>query len=213
MKNAWKYLIPAILGMIIGALLYHVLIKPDPPLPIIQPPEAPALKPKPQPPDTVRIIAYLPAPPAKTDTVYLPDPATPDKVTSVTYLEDDIETVPLKPYFESEISYFYGPNMVHNPKLKADSSWLAKTTTWAYSPAPVDSFKQIPVIRWNHYYNTYVEPRVTERIRQERIGNKFNGALGGMAMVGGIVGGEWWSVAGGLTLGYLFLFDVIEIPF
>jgi hypothetical protein len=210
MKNAWKYLIPAILGMIIGGLLVYIFLKPDPPLPIIGPPETPAVEPVAQKPDTVRIIRYIEIPSTKPSMI---SSTVPDEITTVTALDDEIETAGLKPYYESEISFFYGPNMVHNPKLKADSSWLAKTTTWAYSPAPVDSFKQIPVIRWNHYYNTYVEPRVTERIRQERIGNKFNGALGGISMAAGIAGGEWWSVAGGLTLGYLFLFDVIEIPF
>jgi hypothetical protein len=213
MKNAWKYLIPAILGMIIGALLYHVLLKPDPPLPIIQPPETPAVKPKPQPPDTVRVIAYLPAKPAKPDTVYLPSPTAPDQVTNVTSLDDEIEGGALQPYYESTITHYYGADLVHNPKLKENGAWLARTKTWAFSMAPVDSFKQLPTIRWNHYYDTYVEPRVNERIREERIGNKFNGALGGISMAAGIAGGEWWSVAGGLTLGYLFLFDVIEIPF
>lgn len=207
MKNIWKYLIPlggaTVLGIIIGLLLYPRIWGDEKPLPIIQPPETSPVKPKPVKPDTVRIIRY----------VKVPGKPVPPDVTAVTDLDDGIETPPEIPYYESEVTIFYDATMTAMPKLKVDSTWLAKTTTWAYAKAPVDTFKQELTVKWNLYYKTYVEPEVNERIRSERIGNKFNGALGGISMAAGIAGGEWWSVVGGMTVGYLFLFDVIEIPF
>jgi hypothetical protein len=152
MKNIWKYAIPAILGMIIGALLYHVLLKPDPPLPVMQPPETPRIEPETVKPDTVRIIQYVKVP-SKLPTS---PPVEPDDVTNVASVDDDIEAAPGIPYYESEITFYYDENLVHNPKLKEDGAWLARTKTWAWSVAPVDSFKQLPTIRWNQYYTKFI---------------------------------------------------------
>jgi hypothetical protein len=207
MKSIWKYLIPAALGVIIGLLSYpHIFGKEEAPV-IIQPPETTPLKPQPFKPDTVEVIRYInvPAKPSKPDVA--------PEITVVTSIDDEIEESPGIPYYESEIQLFYDATMIPVPNLGPDEPWLAKTITWSYSVAPSDSFRQEATIRWGLYYDNYVEPIVLERIRNEKFSSRWNGAIAGITMAGGIAYGEWWSVVGGMGLGYLVLFNVIELPF
>jgi hypothetical protein len=194
MKSAWKYLIPAVLGIIIGLLLYPYIFGDEKPLPIIQPPETSAIEPKPMKPDTVRIIKYVQVP---------GKPAKPH-VTVVTTLDDEIETPPGIPYYESEVTLFYDAAMTAMPKLKADSAWLAKTTTWAYSMAPVDSFKQSLTVRWNLYYKTYVEPTHIYEIEKTKQTNLFKGLAAGAIAIAGMAYGEWY-VAVPAMVGSVFI--------
>ncbi len=189
MKNIWKYIIPAILGAIIGGLLTYLTFQPLPPIPIQQPPETPLIEPKPVKPDTIRITRYISVP-SKLPTS---SPLLPDDVTVVIGLDDEIEGVPGLLYYESEISYYYGADLNHNPKLKEDGSWLAKTTTWAYGIAPVDSFKQMPVIRWNHYYDKYVSPTHEFQLKKAKHTNLFKGIAAGALTVAGLAYGEWYT--------------------
>lgn len=183
MKNIWKYLIPAVLGIIIGLFLYPHIFGEEKPLPIIQPPETSRFEPEPIKPDTVRIIKYVQVP---------GKPATP-KVTVVTDLDDEIETPSGIPYYESEITFYYDETLNHNPKLKEDGAWLARTKTWAYSTAPVDSFKQLPMIRWNYYYDKYVSPTHEFQLEKAKNTNLFKGLAAGAITVAGLAYGEWYT--------------------
>ena len=219
MKEIWKYLVPAFLGIIIGALAYHLLFRPAD-INIDQPPETTSLQPQPFKPDTVRIVEYVKVPVKPSQK--LPPPgkppaAEPDIVTAVDVEDsgDDVVETILRPYHESELSLFYGADMIPRKKfqLQPNEQWLAKTTTWAYSVSPTDSIKQDLVVRWNLYYQTYVEPVMQETIREHKLKNKFDGVIAGVAMTAGLVSQEWWGAAAGLGFGYLIIFDVIELPF
>ena len=219
MKNIWKYLIPAVLGIIIGVLgtLYFK-----------KPPEIKTIQ------DTIFIDSGIP------DSVWqqkidqdrdeymkilieknhleisnfrLANRA-PEKI--VVY--DTIRAVGVEPdksyyteedlnnmEFVSEKTFAWGVDM--EPIDPDSDDYVVQSLVTAFSPLPTRYFDNEIVVRWNKYYELNVLPKFSIQLQRTEDTGKFKGLLIGALAIGGLASGNDIAAVGGLTLaGGLYIF-------
>lgn len=187
MKEIWKYAVPAILGMVIGALIYHVF-QPDPPT--IKPPENVRIIRGPAVPDTVYVqsiirdtVTVLVEPQIETQT------DVPDRTTAVDVDEEiaPVGTAGQAKHYVSEKQFEFGP--------------FVGSHIWAWSRSPVDSFKNEVDVKWNYYYQERILPRWEYKLKAESNRSLFKGIIAGAVVMGGLASEKWYVALPAIAVG------------
>jgi len=204
MKEIWKYLVPGILGIVIGYLVCLQFSKPSAPeeLRIVETDQI-----GPVTPDTVIRIdpaqakelrkAYLNVESLKRQLKYLKD----NPEIEIKYVEreksDDYMDLPL---FESSKDFEFinlGVDLENKPFVYGTFS--------AYSPLPVESMTSSLTVRWSDYYELNMRPKWDLRLKEEKRTATLKGLSAGIVAAGGLAAGFYWDnpyyAIGGLALG------------
>jgi len=208
MKNFWKYLIPAILGIVIGVfgtlyfnkpktipiqvadIQYHDSGVPDS-VWLVRLDKALTGTKKAEREKTILAARYrwlLDNPRTVHDTLEVSATA-PDDV----YTMDDLENSE----FASEKTFAWDSDMI--PADPEAGDYVVKSLVLGYAPLPVTSFDNTVVVRWNKYYEKNILPSVERQIKKAARENKYKGVIIGALALGGIATRNEYVAAAGLV--------------
>lgn len=208
MKNIWKYLIPAVLGIVIGVLGALYFQKPPDVKPITETVFIDSGVPDSvwqQKVDSDRLeymeilldkqsleISNKKLRGRKPETIVVRD---------TVYKEADLSTHE----FVSEKTFAWDAQL--EPTRPDSTDYVVKNLVTAFSPLPVRSFESEILVRWNKYYELNVLPQFRIKLKREKNAGKFKGLLIGAIAIGGLASGNDIAGVAGLALaGGLYIF-------